>query len=50
MDQADDARIADPVLDEADKPFLTDRVEERLDVGVQDEVHLAAGDANGQGV
>jgi len=26
-DQADDARVGDPVLQEADQPFLADRVE-----------------------
>src|SRR5712691_9343490 len=29
LDQADDAPVADPVLDEADQPVLVDRVEER---------------------
>lgn len=33
-DQADDAQVADTVFDESDQPFLVDRVEERLDVGV----------------
>src|SRR5215218_1163186 len=43
-DQADDARVADPVVQETDKPFLAHRVEERPDVGVQDVAHLGAGD------
>jgi hypothetical protein len=30
-DQADDARIADPMLQETDKPFLANRVERILD-------------------
>jgi hypothetical protein len=47
-DQADDARIADPVLDEANQPVLADFVEERPDVGVQYEVHFPAGDPDGQ--
>src|SRR4051794_795237 len=38
----DDARVADPVLHEPDQPFLAQRVEERLDVGVQYEVHFPA--------
>src|SRR6185437_2717424 len=41
-DQADDALVADPMLDEADQPVLADRIEERTNVGVDDEVHPAA--------
>ena len=37
-DQADDALIADPVLHEADKPVLAHRIEERPDIGVDNEV------------
>src|SRR5215213_10097720 len=43
-DQADDARVADPVVQETEEPFLAHRVEERPDVGVQDVAHLGAGD------
>ena len=43
-DEADDAPIADPVLHEANQPGLTDRVEERSNIGVQDVVHLGAAD------
>src|SRR3984893_4784764 len=39
-DEADDARVADPMLDETDEPVLVHRIEERLDVGVQYDVHL----------
>src|SRR5689334_9619 len=41
-DQADDARVGDPVLQEADQPFLADRVEERPDVAVQNVVRPGA--------
>src|SRR6267154_373830 len=47
-EQADDARVADPPLDEADQPFLAHRVEERPDVGVQYPVHLPAGDPDNE--
>src|SRR3954464_11574859 len=43
-DQADDARVADAVVQETEEPFLAHRVEERPDVGVQDGAHLGAGD------
>ena len=42
LDQADDAPVADPVLQETDQPLLTNRVKERPDVGVHDEAHLLA--------
>src|SRR6185369_12382333 len=42
VDQADDALVTNPMLDEADEPFLVHRVEERSDVGIQYEVHLPA--------
>src|SRR6266849_6508833 len=38
------APVADPVFQETDEPSLAHRVEERLDVGVQYEVHLSAAD------
>src|ERR1700730_4871739 len=38
--QADDAPIADPVLQKAHQPFLTDRIKEALNVGVDDPAHL----------
>src|SRR3954451_20091077 len=50
LDLTDDALIADPVLHEPDQPFLAHRVEERLDVGVQYEVHLLAGNPDTEGV
>src|SRR5215469_2402832 len=40
LDHADDAPVADPMLDESDQPGLTNRIKERADVGVQYEVHL----------
>src|SRR6202011_52781 len=43
-DQADDARVADPVLDEADEPVLAYRVEEPGNIGVHNVVHLSAVD------
>ena len=49
-DQADDALVADPVFDEANQPFLTDRPEEVLDVGVCDPVHLPLVDRDVQGI
>src|SRR5262249_24321847 len=44
LDQTDDAPVADPMLKEADQPLLVDLVEERPDVGVQDEAHFLAVD------
>ena len=49
-DQADDALVADPMLDEPDEPILAHRIEERPDVGVHDPVHPPAGDPHRQGV
>src|SRR5205085_11688564 len=48
LDQADDAPVADPMLQEADQPFLVDLVEERSDVGVQYEAHLLAVDPDAE--
>jgi hypothetical protein len=42
--QADDARVADPMLDEADEPVLAHGVEEPGNIGVQNVVHLSAVD------
>src|SRR6266478_9734092 len=42
IDQADDARVADPVLDDADEPVLAHRIEEPGNIGVQNVVHLSA--------
>ena len=47
-DQAEHARIADPVFQEAHQPILADRVEERPDVGIQDVAHLGAGDPHAE--
>src|SRR5262245_49853355 len=43
LDQADDARITDPVLDEANEPALADLVEKGSDVRVENEAHTLAG-------
>jgi hypothetical protein len=45
LNQADDALVADPMLDEADEPIMVHRVEERADIGVQNEVHFPAADS-----
>ena len=50
LDQAEDALVADAMLEEADEPFLAHRVEELRDVGVDDEVHLRAVDGRRQRV
>src|SRR3981081_1891867 len=42
LDQTDDAPIADPMFQETDQPLLANLIEERSDVGVQDEAHLVA--------
>ena len=42
--------VADPMLQEADQPFLADFVEERPNIGVQNVVHLPAVDADHQRV
>src|SRR6516162_1324412 len=44
LDQADDAPVADPMLQKTDQPLLVDLVEERSDVGVQYVAHLPAVD------
>jgi transposase len=49
-DQADDARITDPVLHETDQPCLVDRVEEAPDIRIENVVHLPAADPDGQGI
>jgi hypothetical protein len=46
LNQADDALVADPMLDEADEPIIVQRVEERADIGVQNEVHFPAADSH----
>jgi hypothetical protein len=48
LDQADDASITDPVLREANQPFLADRIEEAPNVGVDDPAHLRAADPDHQ--
>lgn len=50
LDQADDALVADPMFNEANQPGLTDTIEERPNVGVQDVVHLRPVDPDNQGV
>src|SRR5208283_1863765 len=46
LDQADDARVADPMVQEAYQPILANFVEERSNVGVQNVAHLLAVDAD----
>jgi len=41
LDEPEDARVADPVLQEADNPLLGNLREERPDVGVEYESSLA---------
>src|SRR5208337_2044675 len=50
LDQADNALVADPVLQEADQPSLANRTEEVLDVGVKYPVHLSPVDRYRKGV
>ena len=50
LDQADDAPVTDPMLQEAYQPFLADFVEERPDIGVQNEAHLLAVDPDAERV
>ena len=50
LGQADDALVTNAMFNEADQPFLADRIEERPDVGVKDSVHLPFGDAYRQGI
>ena len=40
LDQADDAPVADPMLDETNQPVLADFVEKGSNVGVENVVHL----------
>ncbi len=49
-DQADHAAVADPMFDEADQPLMADRIEEAGDVGIQNPVHLGAGDPDSERV
>src|SRR5262249_18798038 len=46
--QADDAPVADPMLNEADQPFLADFVKKGSNVRVENEVHLLACDSNAE--
>src|ERR1700758_588147 len=48
LDQANDAPVADPVLQKAYQPFLTDRIEEPLNIGVHNPAHLRAADPSHQ--
>ena len=50
LNQADDAWIADPMLDKAVQPTLADFIEKRPDIRVENEVHLLVGDPDRQGV
>jgi len=46
----DDTLVADPVFDKFNQPFLADRIEKRLDVGVKYVVQLTLGDRDRKGV
>ena len=48
MDQANDAPITDPVFQKAHQPILTDRVEEPLNIGIDDPAHFRAADPGHQ--
>jgi len=50
LDQADEARVADPMAQETDEPFLRHFVEKRPDIGVEYVVHLPAVDPDDQGI
>ena len=50
LDQANDASIADPVLNKSDEPCLVDRVEEAPDIRIEDVVHFSAADSDDQRV
>src|SRR6202045_1003695 len=49
-DQANDAAVTDPVLDEADQPLVADRIKEPGNVGVQYPVHPRVADSDGERV
>src|ERR1700730_4339316 len=49
-DQANDAAVTDPLLDEADQPLVADRIEEPGNVGVQYPVHPRVADPDGERV
>jgi site-specific DNA recombinase len=46
LDETYDARVRHPVLDEADEPFVVQRIEEPLNVRVEHPVHLLRLDAD----
>jgi hypothetical protein len=50
LDQANHARVLDPVLYETNKPFLTDQIEKAPDIRVENVAHLSAGDSNDERV
>jgi hypothetical protein len=50
LDEPEGARVADPVLQEADDPLLGNFREERPDVGVEYEVHFPAADPDDERV
>src|SRR5882757_9933792 len=49
-DQANDAAVTDPVLDEADQPLVADRIKEPGNVGFQYPVHPRVADPDGERV
>jgi site-specific DNA recombinase len=48
--EADDAFVADPMLQETDQPFLTDRIEEAPDVDLENPVHRGVAYRYRQGI
>ena len=50
LNQAGDARVADPMLQESYEPCLVNTIEEALYIGVQYPVHLPIVDCNHQSI
>jgi hypothetical protein len=48
LGQAEDARVSNPMLQEASQPFSVDLIKEALDVNLEYPVHLGAGDPDYQ--
>src|SRR5262249_7549933 len=48
LDQAENARVGNPMLNEARQPFSDDFIKEASDVNLEYPVHLGGGDSNNQ--
>ena len=48
MDQAQDARVPDPMFQKPTTPILADRIEKALDIKIKDIVHLFVSDSDRQ--